>query len=168
MATHGNGFRILGAADANWRLGRAWLALCLAIGVHVADEAATGFLAVYNPTAEAIRAKLPWLPLPVFSFETWIAGLIMEIIVLLALSAFVIRGARWMRPVAYALALIMVPNALVHTLGTVLGRTVESVQFPRPMPGFYSSPLLLAASIYLLLQLRFSGSTGVEPRLQSP
>lgn len=142
----------------NARVGRAWLALCFALGAHVTDEALTGFLAVYNPTAMALREKLPWLPLPVFHFETWLAGLILAVLVLLALSVFVSRGARWTRPAAYALAIMMTANALGHTAGTLFGRTVASVPFPRPMPGFYSSPLLLAASIWLLVQLRASAA----------
>ena len=135
-------------------VGRAWLVLCAALAIHVLDEALTGFLDVYNPTALAIRSKLPWLPVPVFRFETWIGGLIAAIIILLALSVFVFRGARWTRPVAYALALIMTANALGHTAGTVFGQTIASVTFSRPMPGFYSSPLLLAASVFLLTRLR--------------
>jgi len=39
-------------------------------------------------------------------------------------------------------------------LFTVLGQTVSTVRFPRPAPGFYSSPLLLIASIYLFARLR--------------
>jgi hypothetical protein len=39
----------------------------------------------------------------------------------------------------------------------VAGRTVASVQFSRPMPGFYSSPFLLAASVLLLVRLRSRG-----------
>lgn len=46
-----------------------------------------------------------------------------------------------------------VMNALGHTIATVLGRTVSDVHFPRPAPGFYSSPLLLIVSIYVLVQL---------------
>ena len=49
---------------------------------------------------------------------------------------------------------IGVMNALGHTIATVLGHTVSTVQFPRPAPGFYSSPLLLIVSIYALRQLR--------------
>jgi hypothetical protein len=61
-----------------------------------------------------------------------------------------------MRPIAYVFAILMLVNGLGHTLGTIFGRTVESVRFPRPMPGFYSSPFLLVASVYLLSQLRLS------------
>ena len=45
------------------RHGWAWVALTLALAVHVADEALTDFLSVYNPTVEAIRARYPWVPL---------------------------------------------------------------------------------------------------------
>lgn len=136
------------------KLGIAWVALCLAFVAHMVDEASTNFLSVYNPTVLALRERLPWFPMPVFEFEEWLIGLIVANVVLLCLSPFVFRGKRWVRPIAYLFATIMLLNGLGHTLGTVLGRTVESVRFPRPMPGFYSSPALLAASVYLFLQLR--------------
>jgi hypothetical protein len=50
----------------------------------------------------------------------------------------------------------MILNAAGHTLGTLAGQTVNSVRFPRPMPGFYSSPPLLIAAIYLLFRLQRS------------
>ena len=80
--------------------------------------------------------------------------LILAVLLLLSLSPLIARGTRWTRVVAYAVGVLMVLNALGHTAGTIFGRTVASVEFARPMPGFYSSPLLLAASIYLLVQLR--------------
>ena len=132
----------------------AWIALCLALAVHVTDEASTGFLAVYNPTVIAMRERVPWFPLPVFRFDVWLGGLIAAVALFLSLSFFVRRGAAWMRPIAYAFAIMMFANGMGHTLGTVFGRTVASVRFPRPMPGFYSSPFLFAASLYLLFQLR--------------
>jgi hypothetical protein len=49
---------------------------------------------------------------------------------------------------------MMLANGLGHTLGTIFGQTVASVRFPRPMPGFLSSPFLLIASAYLLFELR--------------
>jgi hypothetical protein len=49
-----------------------------------------------------------------------------------------------------------------HTFFTVLGRTVASVQFPRPAPGFYSSPFLLITSIYLFLRLRATRMTAAD------
>jgi hypothetical protein len=135
------------------QFGRAWLGLCFALGLHVLDEAWNGFLAVYNLAVVAIREGAPWLPLPVFRFETWLAGLAAAIAALFLLSIFAFRGARWMRPAGYAFALLMAANAFGHITATILGRTVESVRLSGPMPGFYSSPLLLAASVWLLIQL---------------
>jgi hypothetical protein len=139
---------------ANTKVGIAWLSLCLALALHVADEALTGFLSVYNPTVTELRQRFSWFPMPVFQFDEWLTGLIIFNLVLLGLSFFVFRGARWMRPVAYVFAVLMIVNGAGHTLGTIFGRTVGSVHFSRPMPGFYSSPLLLAAATYLLLRLR--------------
>jgi len=128
----------------------AWLLLCAAVALHVADEAVHDFLAVYNPTVIAMRHSVPWVPLPVFTFREWIAGLVLAILVGVAATPFISR----IRPTAYVVAILMIANGLQHTLGTIFGRTVPSVHFPRPMPGFYSSPVLIAASIYMLIELR--------------
>ncbi len=133
--------------------GIAWLALCLAFALHVVDEAATGFLSVYNPSVAALREQYPWLPMPTFGYGEWLGGLILANLLTLALTPLAFRGARWLRPLAYAFAAIMLVNAVGHTLGTIFGRTVASVHFPRPMPGFYSSPVLFAASVYMLVAL---------------
>ena len=131
----------------------------MAFVLHVADEALTNFLAVYDPTVIALRAKYAWFPMPVFQFEVGFSGLILVSILLLCLSPFAFCGARWIRPFAYLFAIIMLVNGVGHTLGTIFGQTVASVRFTRPMPGFYSSPTLLAASIYLLFQLKASAGT---------
>lgn len=140
-------------------LGHAWLALAAAVALHVTDEALTGFLSVYNPTVLAMRQTFPNFPMPVFTFPIWLGGLIALIAVLLALSPFAFRGDSWIRYLAWPLAVIMLLNALGHTLGTILGHTVPSVQFARPMPGFYSSPLLAAASLFLMWTLRKTAGT---------
>jgi hypothetical protein len=57
----------------------------------------------------------------------------------------------------------MILNALGHTLGTILGHTVPSVRFARPMPGFYSSPLLAAASLFLIWTLRKTAGVNSRP-----
>lgn len=145
------GFRL--TSNPNAQLFWAWIALCLALALHVLDEAKTGFLSVYNPTVIALRAKQPWLPFPVFTFGVWLAGLVAAVVLLLCLSVFVWRGARWMRPLGFVFAVIMLANGLGHVVGTIFGRTVASIRFPRPMPGFYSSPFVLAASVYLLCVL---------------
>jgi len=91
--------------------------------------------------------------MPTFQYGKWLAGLIIANLVLLALAPLAFRGARWLRPIAYAFAVIMLLNGVGHTLGTIFGRTVASIHFARPMPGFYSSPALLAASFYMLFRL---------------
>jgi hypothetical protein len=136
------------------QLGVAWVLLVLSLAVHVTDEALTGFLPVYNPTVLALRAKFGFWPMPPFAFRDWLTGLILGVVLLLALSPFVFRGSRWIRPLFYFLVVMMLFNGMGHTLATIFGQTVSSVHFPRPAPGFYSSPLLFAASIYGFVQLR--------------
>jgi hypothetical protein len=142
--------------SSNARLGPAWLALCAALALHVTDEALTGFLAIYNPTVLAMRVRYSWFPMPTFAFRDWLTGLICAVVILFALSPFFFRNARWVRPLGYFAAVINILNALGHTTATILGRTVASVPVARPAPGFWSSPVLLAASLWLMLELRKS------------
>lgn len=136
------------------QFGHAWVLLCIGLLVHITDEALSGFLAVYNPTVGAIRERIPWLPIPQFAFRSWLVGLLLTAALLLAISPFAYRGAVWIRSVAYVFAAIMIVNALGHTVGTIAGRTFAGIRIPRPMPGFYSSPFLLAAALYLLFRLK--------------
>jgi hypothetical protein len=133
--------------------GGPWLALSVAFALHVTDEALTGFLAVYNPTVEAMRARLGWFPMPTFGFREWLLGLVFGVVVCLALTLAAWKGARWLRPLAWFYAGLMFMNGMGHTVFTVLGGTVETVRFARPAPGFYSSPLLLASSTWLAVRL---------------
>jgi hypothetical protein len=102
----------------------------------------TDFLSVYNPTALAIREWFPFFPLPVFTFQIWLSGLIGAVLLLLVISPFAFRGESWVRIVSYPLGILMLANGLLHIGG--------SLYLGRAMPGVYSSPLLLASSIYLL------------------
>ncbi len=141
-------------ATRRWTL--SWIALALALGLHAADEAANDFLAFWNPLAESLRDRVPALPLPTFSFGLWLGGLIGAVLVLLSLSWFVQRGAAWMRPVSYVLAVIMLGNGLLHLAGTVYeGQAV---------PGVYSSPvLLLAAGSLFVAAWRHRSAGGGAP-----
>ena len=94
--------------------------------------------------------------MPTFEYRGWLIGLIIANLILLALTPLAYRNTRALRPLAYFFAGVMLLNGMGHTLFTVLGRTVAAVQFPRPAPGFYSSPFLLIASIYLFSRLRAS------------
>ncbi len=126
---------------AQWRM--AWVALAIALGLHVADEALTGLLPVYNQAVEAVRARHPWVPLPTFTFPIWLAGLVLGVLLLMALTPYVSRGAAWIRVASVILGVIMTGNALGHL--------AASVYWGRPAPGVYSSPLLLAAALALLV-----------------
>src|SRR5436305_3466494 len=136
-------------------LGRAWVFMWVALAIHVTDEALTGFLNIYNPTVLAMRAKLGFWPMPTFSFREWLTSLAAGILLLALLSPFAFSNERWIRPIFYFVAVVTgILNAAGHTIGTIFGRTVSGVHFARPAPGFYSSPPLLAAAIYSLVQLR--------------
>jgi hypothetical protein len=136
------------------RLGMAWLVLCTVFALHILDESLTGFLGVYNPTVIALRQTAPWLPIPTFGFTEFLIGMVSVILLAFLLSPAFFKGFSWTRPLGYFFAWVNVLNALGHIVGTILGRTVASVTFSRPAPGFYSSPFLLLASMWLLIQLR--------------
>ncbi|HYM74555.1 MAG TPA: hypothetical protein VE377_01140 [Candidatus Dormibacteraeota bacterium] len=140
--------------------------MTVAFALHVLDEATTGFLSVYNPTVTAMRARWGWFPMPTFEFREWLAGLVVAVAVCFALTPLAARGARWLRPLAWFYALIMFFNGMGHTMFTLLGRTVESVTFPRPAPGFYSSPFLLAGSAWLMMRL-WKTASAATPSLSS-
>jgi hypothetical protein len=134
--------------------GSAWLALCVAFALHILDEATTGFLAVYNPTVTILRSRWSWFFMPTLEFREWLIALIVACGLLFCLTPVAARGMPGLRPLAWLYAVLMFLNGLGHTLFTILGHTVASVTFPRPAPGFYSSPLLLAASVWLMVRLR--------------
>jgi hypothetical protein len=139
------------------RIQTAWLGLVVALGLHVVDEAATGFLDVYNPTVRALRERLGWFPMPEFQVEAWAAGLAVLVAGLTLLTPVVARGPRVARTVAVVFAGLMVLNGIAHITGTVAGRTVPSVRFERPMPGSWSSPVLIAAAVHFILSVRAGG-----------
>jgi hypothetical protein len=126
------------------RWANAWAALCVAFALHVVDEAANDFLFWYNPNALALRARVQWLPVPVFTFRVWIAGLTVVVLGLAALTPLVRRGRRWLIPLAYLYGIIHVANAIGHITVSIAGRWFA--------PGVYSSPILLAAAAWLLYE----------------
>lgn len=139
----------------NRRFGIAWVTFALAVAVHVTDEAMHDFLSTYNSSVRAIRARLPFLPLPTLSFRVWLTLLIAGILLVLCLSPLAFRGDSWLRIVSRPLGILVgVLNAALH-IGS-------SIYFHRWMPGVYSSPLLLLAAIYLL-----SSSWARDPTIRS-
>lgn len=130
-------------AEGVSHFGVAWVVLCVALAIHVSDEALTDFLSVYNPAVRAIRAQFPFLPLPTFTFPVWLGGLVAVTLLLFALSPAAFHEAPALRPAAYVFGIVMAGNGLLHIGGSVYLRKL--------MPGTYSAPLILAAAIYLLL-----------------
>ena len=103
--------------DGASRFGAAWVALCIALGIHVVDEARTDFLSLYNPAVRAIRARFPFLPLPTFTFPYWLGGLITVTVFLFALAPAAFRGEPGMRPAAHIFGIVMAGNGLLHLGG---------------------------------------------------
>lgn len=118
----------------------------MALAIHVVDEALTDFLAIYNPAVLAIREKYPSISPPTFRFDVWLTLLILAVVLLVAASYFVWKGRWAMRPISYVFAGVMLFNGVLHIAG--------SIYMGRFMSGVYSSPLLLAASIVVIVYTR--------------
>ena len=128
--------------NADRRLGTAWLLFACALALHVIDEASHDFLSVYNPNAKMIRERFH-VPVPVFTFQEFIVGLGVAVAVLMLLSPLAFRGTRWVRVSAVPLAIVVgLFNAALHI--------ASSFYYHRLMPGVQSTPILLAAAIFLL------------------
>jgi hypothetical protein len=140
-----------------------WLFLTASLAAHVFDEAVTGFLTVYNATVLALRQQWGWFRALTFSRGQFLFLMITTVVLCFALTPFAARGARWMRALAWLAVVIQFANAMGHTIGTILGHTVATVTFPRPAPGFYSSPLLFAGSIWLAVRLRKTDEKSETP-----
>ena len=122
----------------------AWVLMISAVAIHVIDEASTGFLPLYNNVAQSLRASLGLSFPPMFSFETWLGGLITAVIIGFALTSLVSRGGRFIRVFTTILGILMVVNALGHMLG--------SVYLGRLLPGFWSSPFLLVTAVLVVVR----------------
>jgi hypothetical protein len=119
----------------------AWILLIAALTFHVFDEVVTDFLPFYNQFVLQARENLGILPMPTFSFGLWLAGLIVALAAGAALTVVVHRGGRVIRWVTTAVGVIMILNACAHMLG--------SIYAGRLLPGFWSSPFLLLAALYV-------------------
>jgi hypothetical protein len=106
----------------------------------------TDFLAVYNPTVQAIRERLPFLPIPTFTFGVWLTGLCIGIALLFCLSPLAFRDNRILIWIAFVLSILMFGNGLLHIGG--------SFYFGRLMPGLSSAPILLLASPWLFINAK--------------
>lgn len=126
--------------------GHAWVTLCVTLAAHVADEALTDFLAVYNSIVRAARERFGWFPMPTFTFGAWLTGLIVVVGLLLLLLPLAYKGMRLVRLASYPFAAIMLVNGLGHLAG--------SVYFHRWMPGATTAPALIGASAWVFMAAR--------------
>lgn len=124
------------------RLSVSWLILVLCLSLHVIDEALNHFLELYNPIVLKIRESIPFIPLPTFTFKTWITGLSILIIVLFFLTPLVYKRDKFIIRVIQIFSILMIFNGLGHIIG--------SIYYSKIIAGMVSSPLLIIASIYLL------------------
>ena len=139
-------------ANSNRAHAFAWVYLCAHLAAHVMEEAATGFLDVWNPVLAGWQQRTG-LPLPQFTFDSWLGILIVAVATLTALAPRVARGAPWAPAASYIFAAIMVVNGVHHLLSPLyLGRF---------LPGQFSSPLLIAAAVWLIVQTRVVARSGL-------
>jgi len=122
----------------------AWLTMVSAIGLHVFDEAMTGFLPTYNQIVLDLRKQIGFFPAPTFSFGVWLGGLIGGIIIGYGMTLFVVRGGKVIRIITTVLGILMIVNAFSHFFG--------SIYFDKVFPGMWSSPFLLAAALFVTIQ----------------
>lgn len=135
-------------------MGRPWLALCLALAVHVADEVSSGFLLAYGEAAEAVRKLLPFVPEPSVAVTLMLAASIGFVAVLTGLTPLAYRGVRGMRIALFWFVGLALAN--------VVGHVGSSVLAGRWMPGVRSTPLLLAACVYAVVADRSRPSRGAR------
>lgn len=128
------------------RLSAIYLLFVFSLMLHVADEAANNFLGFYNPLIMRIRERISFFPFPVFSFNLWIAGLSLLIIILILFTLLIYKRNRIIIFIIKIFSLLMILNGLGHIIG--------SIYYSRILPGFYSSPFLIGFSIYLLVITR--------------
>jgi len=130
---------------------RAWYFLVAALGLHVIDEAVTGFLDFYNPLVLRVRAAWTWFPMPTFTFRVWITGLILLVLGLALVGPLVRRGAGGTRMASWILSAIMFVNGAGHLIGSSV--------YARWLPGTTSAPLLLLGSAFLAGETWRAGRT---------
>jgi len=129
--------------NSRQRFGIWWLAFGYTLALHVLDEAGHDFLSVYIPNALAIRRVLPFFPIPVFRFQSWIGSLSLALALWLALTPLAFRGLKGLKWLA-------IPVAILAGIGNALGHILSSIYLWRFMPGVFSAPLILLSGIMLL------------------
>jgi hypothetical protein len=124
------------------KLGISWILLTIAFTLHVIDESVFDFLPFYNSVVMNAKEKFTFFPFPDFTFQVWLSGLIVVLLILYLLSPFAIQSRRWIVYFSLFYGAIMLFNGILHI--------IASSYFQKVIGGLYSSPLLIIASIFLL------------------
>ena len=124
------------------RLTISWLLLSFCLMCHVTDEALNDFLGLYNPLVLRIKESLTFLPVPTFTFKTWIIGLLTGILILFLLTPAVTGRKSFVIPLIRAFSILMILNGCGHILG--------SIYYSKIIAGMITSPFLIVASIGVL------------------
>jgi hypothetical protein len=119
----------------------AWITLCFVLAFHIYEEVTAGTRQTYGAATEFLREFFPWLP--PFNFTVWLVDITGAVVVLFSLTWLVHKRHKFMLPASYAFATFTTVNAMIHLCSRLYG--VEHVA------GTQSAPLLLAASLFLLL-----------------
>jgi len=120
----------------------SWLLLAFCLLLHVVDEALNNFLDLYNPIVLKIKESISFIPLPTFTFKTWIAGLSIGILILFLITPLVSRRNKFIMPLIQIFSVLMILNGLGHIIG--------SIYYSKLIAGMLSSPFLIIASASVL------------------
>ena len=123
----------------------AWLVLSLALASHVADEMINGSFAFYRDLADFFATYFPVVKLPAFRPELWAINLSGASLVLIGMTWLVYRRQGPMRLASFVVAGFATANAVLHI--------VMSVALGHVMPGALTSPLVLAAALFLFASI---------------
>jgi hypothetical protein len=130
-------------AVGRFSVGPPWLALCLALAVHTAEEIQSGFLSSYSLALSAVRDLFPFVPLPHVGLTIWLAASIGVVAVLASLTPLAYRGARGMRTLMLWVIGLELANVIGHAGGSLIAGRV--------LPGAYSTILLAGACAYAIV-----------------
>jgi hypothetical protein len=121
-------------------IGRPWLALCLALALHLAEEAYRGFFPAYGMAIRAVRELFPYVGSPSLALAVSLWMGVALVATLTALTPFAYRGAAWMRVPAIGFSLITLANVTGHVSGSMLAG--------HALPGVYTAPILAVVGVY--------------------
>lgn len=131
-------------AQRQFRLRHGWLALTMALTLHVAEGAVRDYLSFYNPLAMSLRDMMLWTWMPTFTFGAWLGGWIAILAALYGMAWFAAYARGWVVWAALAYAEVMFLYAAA--------KIAFAMYLEKAIPGIFTAPLLLAASCWLTVE----------------